>query len=382
MYECNPEKRVSPRCENLGVFFTAKTIPASMGGSAAGEPNAPYVGAYANKIVQYEADGSTFIYDSNGNYLPIADTILSVNGQTGKVELKISDLANDLGYQTADEVMATLNNALYDYYQKEEVDAQHKAIETTISLVDARVDATNKKVGEIEDKLRSTVIANTKLTADESTVTTTKTSKTLATGETATTTEAYPVASETQAGVMNAATYKALYDDIETTNAILNGSVMAEDLPKEPSQDELTQAWKEGTGKDEVINRASIWDVANKQRWEYFTNTKEWVVTGTVTTEIEVNQFTNSAAGIIKGSEADGQVYAEADGTGSVNGWDKAKSDIENNARELDSLESRVDTMEDTLDELDENFVTKEEFDRVVGANVDELNKIIDGEGV
>ena len=39
-----------------------------------------------------------------------------------------------------------------------------------------------------------------------------------------------------------------------------------------------------------------------------------------------VSQFTNDVAGVIKGSNVDGKVYAEADGTGSVNGWDELKT--------------------------------------------------------
>ena len=39
-----------------------------------------------------------------------------------------------------------------------------------------------------------------------------------------------------------------------------------------------------------------------------------------------VSQFTNDVAGIIKGSDIDGKVYAEADGTGSVKGWDELKT--------------------------------------------------------
>lgn len=43
-----------------------------------------------------------------------------------------------------------------------------------------------------------------------------------------------------------------------------------------------------------------------------------------------VSNFTNSVAGIIKGSTSDGQVYAETDGTGSVNGWDALKNNVTN----------------------------------------------------
>ena len=50
---------------------------------------------------------------------------------------------------------------------------------------------------------------------------------------------------------------------------------------------------------------------------------------------ISANTFTNSAVGVIKGSDADGKVHAENDGTGSVNGWS--------------TMESRVDAINDKL---------------------------------
>ena len=50
--------------------------------------------------------------------------------------------------------------------------------------------------------------------------------------------------------------------------------------------------------------------------WHYYENSSSWKDDGVDT----VNQFTNDIAGIIKGSEEDGKVYAETDGTGSVYG--------------------------------------------------------------
>ena len=48
-----------------------------------------------------------------------------------------------------------------------------------------------------------------------------------------------------------------------------------------------------------------------------------------------VSNFTNTVAGIIKGSTSDGQVYANSDGTGSVNGWDTVKQNITNIQEQL-----------------------------------------------
>mgnify|MGYP003338104025 CR=1 FL=1 len=61
--------------------------------------------------------------------------------------------------------------------------------------------------------------------------------------------------------------------------------------------------------------------------WHYYTN-DGWKDDGVDT----VNTFTNQSAGIIKGSQTAGKVFAENDGTGSVYGWD--------------ALNNRVDSIE------------------------------------
>lgn len=62
--------------------------------------------------------------------------------------------------------------------------------------------------------------------------------------------------------------------------------------------------------------------------WHYYSNDNiGWKDDGQDT----VSAFTNDIAGIIKGSrETEGKVYAESNGTGSVNGWDALKTKINN----------------------------------------------------
>lgn len=101
---CMPDMK-----EKCGVVFDNILIPANLGGSKPDDPYAPKNGAYTNALVQYELDGGTFIYDSNGIFFPIANAVLSVNGKTGEVSLKASDLENDAKYQTEEEVKELVN---------------------------------------------------------------------------------------------------------------------------------------------------------------------------------------------------------------------------------------------------------------------------------
>jgi hypothetical protein len=190
-------------------------------------------------------------------------------------------------------------------------------------------------------------------TADPSTVTTIKNMVDPDTGEPSTLELANPVASATQAGEMNAATYQSMLDMQAKVNAIENGSVAVSGLSATPSQSDLTTAWQTETGLTDLINSASIWDITNTRRWEYFTNTSQWTMTqdgsgGTVT----ILPFTNTQAGIILGSTRDGQLSAETDGTGSLNGWDNTQAQLTTNTANIASnttaLGSKVDKVTTT----------------------------------
>lgn len=140
-----------------------------------------------------------------------------------------------------------------------------------------------------------------------------------------------PVASATQAGVINTATYQSIQSNTAKINAIENGAVAITGISATPAQSDLTTAWQTATGLTTLINGASILDVDNDLRWTYYTNSSTWYSAST-SGSITINPFTNTEAGTIKGSNVDGQVHAETDGTGSVQGWDTVKADIADNA--------------------------------------------------
>ena len=65
--------------------------------------------------------------------------------------------------------------------------------------------------------------------------------------------------------------------------------------------------------------------------WHYYPNDDGGVVIGWRDDGVDtVSQFTNSSLGTIQGSTADGQIYAESNGTGSVNGWTALKNRVTN----------------------------------------------------
>lgn len=165
-----------------------------------------------------------------------------------------------------------------------------------------------------------------------------------------------PVASTTQAGVMNSAIYNAVSHNTNDINALMNGAVAIAGISATPTQSDLTTAWESETGLSELMNRASIYDIDNDKIWTYYANTDTWYPSAN-TPSITINTFTNNSEGTIKGSTNVGQVFAENDGTGSVNGWDALSSTV---ADHTSQIASKVDESEladyATLNDVDENM--------------------------
>lgn len=77
-------------------------------------------------------------------------------------------------------------------------------------------------------------------------------------------------------------------------------------------------------GYTENLQNIAVIVSATYHVWHYYTNTQVWQDDGIDT----VNLWTNSVAGIVRGANVDGKIYAENDGTGSVVGWDALKARV------------------------------------------------------
>lgn len=212
---------------------------------------------------------------------------------------------------------------------------------TQKAITDALADSGSVPV--LPDKI---VQIDTNISNDKSsTVTLIKSRGSLNSEETNETELPLPVASESQAGVVNPSTYQTIQTNAENIDAILNGSVAISDLEADPSQESLTEKWKTATGKNSIISGAKILDVSNNKTWTYYSNSNTWYEQPNTGDIIEINNFTNESAGLIQGADVDGKVYAEADGTGSVKGWDNLKSKVNNNSTQISDLKSVLPNM-------------------------------------
>lgn len=216
------------------------------------------------------------------------------------------------------------------------------ALTSSVEANATNISANTTGLAEVNTKLGKTIQLDTVVSSDASTVTLTKSTGSLGADGQTNTELPLPVASATQAGVMNPATYNAIQENSELISSILNGAVAVAGLPAVPTQEELTNAWKSATSETELINRASIFDSTNNKVWYYYSNVAAWQATSSDGSQVTVNQATNTSLGIVKGSTTDGQVAIEADGSMSLNGYDDLKTKVDNSETRTTNLPTQV----------------------------------------
>lgn len=304
-----------------------------------------------------------------------------------RITTEISDRESADATLRADLITEQTTRATADKANADSITAETKArtdadtnLQSQITAVKATADA-----ALTPDDIDYTVVSD--LTLDSTTSTTSvkldSDRVNLKTGTTSAKEIPLPVASSTQAGIMNSATFEAVSANTTNINALLNGAVAVSGLPEEPTQDQITTAWKEATGLTDLINRATVYDTTNSKMWTYYTNDSTWYASSN-TTQVEIDPFTNTKAGTIKGSTGEGQVYAENDGTGSVMGWDALKGRVSTlegagyiTENDISTLRTSVATNTTDISNLDNTKADKSSLANVAttGSYNDLLNK-------
>lgn len=343
------------------VLFRKVSIPASMGDESSLPPE---VGKYYNVLLVYETNNHAYLYSSDG----IPTLLTSEVAQD--LEDKINTVANNLATETTNRQNAdaalqqnintvsgnlateVLNRGNADTTLQNNINAEalargnaDTALGNRLTTVEG-IAATAIQPADINYSVVSDMALDS--TVSTSTVQLNESKVNLSTGTTTSENIVLPVASTTQAGVMNSSTYDAITANTNNLNAIMNGAVAITGLSATPSQSDLTTAWLAQTNLPALINRASIYDVDNDKVWTYYTNDATWHAASN-TSQVSINTFTNSSEGTILGSTNAGQIYAENDGTGSVNGWDTLSGAVSTNTGNISSLQTAVAGKQNTL---------------------------------
>lgn len=329
---------------------------------------------YASQIVDLTADMKSLKERLSSLQEALAQEISSREGTDTELQSGIDALNEELtateqalkeaiaeATSTANEAMAKANDAAAtangeataraeaDNALQAAITAETEARQAEDGKLQAGIDKNAQDIADLQagggggsidaSFLNKTVQYDTTVDADMSTVTITKTTGILGNISTEETNMPLPVASADQAGIMNASTYNAVQQNAENVDAILNGAVAIDNVPASPSDEELTNLWKNATSRSELINRASIFDVTNQKLWYYYENDGKWHTPAGGSGGVTVSIATNDTPGIVQGSVTTGQVAVEPNGKMSVNGWDATQSTIAN-------IDSRVETLE------------------------------------
>lgn len=408
-----PEYNTASSCEQPPTQLRTVVIPKNKGGDGVGEPYEPKLGAFQNTLVIYRKSGSVYVYDASGVYTNLTGTdyaaqIIEMAEKLQEHSDTLTSLSDALATETATrtredaslrEQLGSLSSALAtettqrteaDSNMMSQIEQMNKQLNDISGVVEGDLSSINDKVDqfeqllqqeasirgdkdtELENKLNQTadkldalegvfdgagtlsrnVLIAAEADADVSTVTLNFTEGPLNQTETTISEVPLPVASITQAGVINAATYKAFQNNADAVDAILNGAVSLGTIPANPSQDQLTTAWKEATGKSDLVNRASIYDSANGLVWYYYENVGQWQ-SMQAAGEFSIATATNNSLGIVMGSTADGMIAVEQNGTMSVNGWDTYTAKVDNNAVQIAALNVTIGNIQSVLTRLD-----------------------------
>lgn len=352
------------------IIFHKVNIPASMGDE---NDIFPENGLYRNTLLHYDANGHAYFYSSDGiptllnagltsfndlsNRPTYADEIMTGDTNIPDVDAVRNDLTSAI--ETEAETRSTAVSTLTTNLENESTartnsdSSINNRLDTEIvnrtsadtnlqAAINAEVAARQSSEATVTAAINQDTLVDAGINANLSTVNMTHTKKNLLTGATDTDVDAFPVASSTSAGIINAATYSNIQTLSDQVNAILSGSVAISGLPASPTQAQLTTAWESATDLDELINGAKINDSTNQKVWTYYTNTNTWYA-ATNTAQITVNTATNSSQGIVQGSATgNGKVFVESNGTMSLLGWDSLSSAVSSNTSNISSLQTTV----------------------------------------
>ncbi len=198
------------------------------------------------------------------------------------------------------------------------------------------------------------------------------------------------LASDSEAGLMSIADYAQIRKNTEDIGQLKDQNIrLLYTTSENPTSEDIKNfVISEGyTDESKWVSIAVVVQNTN-HIWRYYDNTQIWQDIGVDT----VNTFTNDIAGIIKGSSVDGKIYAETDGTGSVNGWATLKSDLSN---EISNRESADKTLQTNIDNeiavrksedsklqtnIDNEIATRQEADEKLQNSIDNLNSSLSEE--
>lgn len=315
----------------------------------------------------------------------------TVNANIGKVNEAIAVIPQ---VQTNTEAIAAHDAELADHDARihtntivnDQQDTDIAALKTKTNDNAAAIEALENEVGpetvagtiqyrlkNIDTKLPS-AIKEVEMIANASTVTH-KATHISGTAES----DALPVVSREQAGIMSASVYAAMEDVIANNTSRI--SVLEQSAPTydisglvstNPTNAEISAAFQQKYPTVPIQAGLRAADYDNAHFWQYGKNT--WILL----TQIDVQVASNQSLGIVKGSNADGKIFIETDGSMSLKGYDALVSKDATHDSKIGTLETGLGDANARINTTNDN-VAKNAADIVtangnINTNTDDIN--------
>lgn len=206
------------------------------------------------------------------------------------------------------------------------------------------------RLKDIDTKL-PTAIKEVEMIADASTVTH-KSTHISGTAES----DALPVVSREQAGIMSASVYAAMEDVIANNTSrisVLEQSALTYDISglvsADPTNAEISAAFQQKYPSIPIQPGIRVADYNNAHFWQYGNNM--WILL----TQINIQTATNESLGTVKGSNTDGKIFVETDGSMSLKGYDALVSKDATHDSRIGTLETGLGDANARIDATNTN---------------------------
>lgn len=207
------------------------------------------------------------------------------------------------------------------------------------------------RLQNIDTKL-PTAIKEVEMIADASTVTH-KSTHISGTTES----DALPVVSREQAGIMSASVYAAMEDVIANNTSrisVLEQSALTYDISglvsANPTNAEISAAFHQKYPNIPIQPGIRVADYDNAHFWQYGNGT--WIQ---LTQVANVQTATNDSLGVVKGSNTDGKIFIETDGSMSLKGYDALVSKDATHDSKIGTLETGLGNANARIDATNTN---------------------------
>ena len=295
----------------------------------------PQVQTNTENIAQHESRINANTTDINKNKIDIQEQgkdIAALKTKTNDNAAAIEGLKNEIGQNKIDiqeqgKDITALNTKIDDNAAAIEVLENEIGPETVAGTIQYRLK-------DIDTKL-PTAIKEVEMIADASTVTH-KATHISGTAES----DALPVVSREQAGIISASVYAAMEDVIANNTSrisVLEQSALTYDISglvsADPTNAEISAAFHQKYPNIPIQPGIRVADYNNAHFWQYGNNM--WILL----TQIEIHPATNESLGVVKGSTADGKIFVETDGSMSLKGYDALVSKDATHDSKINTLE-------------------------------------------